>query len=421
MRWPVTQWGFPVGSGADVTPGKPGGSRGVALLMAVMMIALMIVFAADSIVSSQVDLQLAVTQRNRIRAEFAAKSGFNLATFLLSADLAKDLTLGSAPGLQKLGLGDMNIRLWELLNQMPPIGGEDAETMQAFAQAFGLSNVLDSNVIEQLKSIDATFATTISDEQQKIDVNYCSSGAREPCAAVRAMLTALFSCPAEKAFLARKKLTPMELSARIQDWVDPDSRVESESGFSDESDPYQRRKKPFKSKNGPLDSIDELKMIEGWDEEVHAVFSPYLTAFPIWKKREERARINLNSAPRELLQCLFQDAGQDRFRKLAQLLKLRETEFKDLAGKDKPVDQVIADLFGYNKGDQAQGNQADPANKAAWFGKMSQTYRIKVKASSGDTRRELEAVIERTVPDGSATGANLSSKASYRILYWRFL
>jgi hypothetical protein len=197
--------------------------------------------------------------------------------------------------------------------------------------------------------------------------------------------------------------------------------VESESGFSDESDPYQRRKKPFKSKNGPLDSIDELKMIEGWDEEVHAVFSPYLTAFPIWKKREERARINLNSAPRELLQCLFQDAGQDRFRKLAQLLKLRETEFKDLAGKDKPVDQVIADLFGYNKGDQAQGNQADPANKAAWFGKMSQTYRIKVKASSGDTRRELEAVIERTVPDGSATGANLSSKASYRILYWRFL
>lgn len=389
--------------------------------MAVMMIALMIVFAADSIVSSQVDLQLAVTQRNRIRAEYAAKSGFNLATFLLSADLAKDLTLGSAPGLQKLGLGDMNIRLWELLNQMPPIGGEDAETMQAFAQAFGLSNVLDSNVIEQLKSIDATFATTISDEQQKIDVNYCSSGAREPCAAVRAMLTALFSCPAEKAFLARKKLTPMELSARIQDWVDPDSRVESESGFSDESDPYQRRKKPFKSKNGPLDSIDELKMIEGWDEEVHAVFSPYLTAFPIWKKREERARINLNSAPRELLQCLFQDAGQDRFRKLAQLLKLRETEFKDLAGKDKPVDQVIADLFGYNKGDQAQGNQADPANKAAWFGKMSQTYRIKVKASSGDTRRELEAVIERTVPDGSATGANLSSKASYRILYWRFL
>lgn len=421
MRWPVTQWGFPVGSGADVKPGKPGGSRGVALLMAVMMIALMIVFAADSIVSSQVDLQLAVTQRNRIRAEYAAKSGFNLATFLLSADLAKDLTLGSAPGLQKLGLGDMNIRLWELLNQMPPIGGEDAETMQAFAQAFGLSNVLDSNVIEQLKSIDATFATTISDEQQKIDVNYCSSGAREPCAAVRAMLTALFSCPAEKAFLARKKLTPMELSARIQDWVDPDSRVESESGFSDESDPYQRRKKPFKSKNGPLDSIDELKMIEGWDEEVHAVFSPYLTAFPIWKKREERARINLNSAPRELLQCLFQDAGQDRFRKLAQLLKLRETEFKDLAGKDKPVDQVIADLFGYNKGDQAQGNQADPANKAAWFGKMSQTYRIKVKASSGDTRRELEAVIERTVPDGSATGANLSSKASYRILYWRFL
>ncbi|NDE14384.1 hypothetical protein EBZ80_05575 [bacterium] len=430
FRLPQTLWGFPVAarSGSDspdASSSRAGGNRGVALLMAVMMIALMIVFAADSIVSSQVDLQLAVIQRNRIRAEYAAKSGFNLATFLLAADLAKDLTLGSTPALQKLGLGDVNIRLWELLNQMPPIGGEDAETMQSFAKAFGLSNILDSAVLDQLKWIEATFATTVSDEQQKIDVNYCSSGAREPCAAVRAMMTALFSCPAEKSFLARKKLTPMELSARIQDWVDPDSRAESESGFTDESDPYQRRKKPFKAKNGPLDSVDELRMIEGWDEEVHAVFSPYLTAFPIWKKREDRARINLNSAPRELLQCLFQDAGPERFKKLAQLLKLRDTEFKQIAGKDRPVDQVISELFGYSRGGEASGNQpgnqSDPANKAAWFGKMSQTYRINVKASSGETQRELEAVIERIVPDGSASGANMSSRASYRILHWRFL
>jgi len=389
--------------------------------MAVMLIALMMLFAADSIVTSQVDLQLAVTHRDRIRAEFAAKSGFNLATFLLSADLAKDLTIGSTPGLQKLGLGDTNIRLWDLLNQLPPIGGADSEMIQILAQSFGLNSVLDSSVLDQLKAIEGSFEIKVSDEQQKIDVNYCSSGAREPCAAVRAMLTALFSCPAEKAFLAKKRLTPMELSARIQDWVDPDSRTESESGFSDESDPYQKRKKPFKSKNGPLDSIEELKMIEGWDEEVHTVFAPYLTAYPIWKKREDRARINLNSAPRELLQCLFQDAGPDRFRKLAQMLRLRETDFKDIAGKDKPMDQVIADLFGYNKNDAGSANQADPTNKSSWFGKMSQTYRISIKATSGDTVRTLDAVVERVVPDGTAAGANLSSRAAYRILYWRFL
>ena len=415
---PAIEWGFPVAAPEATGKGRIGG---VAMLIAVMMIALMMLFAADSIVSSQVDLQLAVIQRDRIRAEYVAKSGFNLATFLLSADLAKDLTLGSTPALAKLGLGDMNIRLWELLNQLPPIGGEDVEMLQGFAQAFGLTGIVDSGVTEQLKAIEGSFSVKVSDEHQKIDVNYCSSGAREPCAAVRAMLTALFSCPAEKAFLSKKRLTPMELSARIQDWVDPDSRTESESGFSDESDPYSRRKKPFKAKNGPRDSINELKMIEGWDEEVHAVFAPYLTAYPIWKKREDRGRINLNSAPRELLQCLFQDAGPDRFKKLAQMLKLRESEFKDLAGKDKPMDQIISDLFGYNKNDSTTDNQADPNNKASWFGKISQTYRISVTAMSGDTTRDLEAVVERTVPDGAATGANLSSRSSYRILYWRFL
>lgn len=428
MRWkkikipikrPIVEWGFPV-AGASIKDTDK--SRGVALLIAVMLIAMMMLFAADSIVTSQVDLQLAVTHRDRIRAEYAAKSGFNLATFLLSADLAKDLAISSTPGLDKLGLGGGgNIRLWELLNQLPPIGGEDVDMLQGFAKAFGLSAVLDSSVMDQLKAIEGSFSIKVADEQQRIDVNYCSSGAREPCAAVRAMLTALFSCPAEKAFLAKKHLTPMELSARIQDWVDPDSRTESESGFSDESDPYQKRKKPFKAKNGPLDSLDELKMIEGWDEEIHAVFAPYLTAYPIWKKREDRARINLNTAPRELLQCLFQDAGPDRFKKLAQMLKLRETDFKDLAGKDKPMDQVIADLFGYTKNDSGGANKADPENKSSWFGKMSQTYRISIKASSGDTARTLEAVVERTVPDGTAIGANLASRAAYRILYWRFL
>ena len=71
---PTVEWGFPVAP--QHTNGERK-SRGVALLMAVMLIALMMLFAADSIVTSQVDLHLAVTHRDRIRAEFAAKSGFN--------------------------------------------------------------------------------------------------------------------------------------------------------------------------------------------------------------------------------------------------------------------------------------------------------------------------------------------------------
>jgi type II secretory pathway component PulK len=420
---PEFYFGFPVSIRRDQQFGagsSNAGSRGVAMLMAIVMIGIMILFASESIVSSQVNLQLAVIQRDRIRAEYAAKSGMNLSTFMLSADLAKDLTLSSVPQLQALG-GDIDLRLWDLLNQLPPLGGEDASMVQTFVSAFGLSNVMDSSVIDQLGAIEGSFSIKISDEQQRISVNYCSSGAREPCTAVRAMLTALFSCPAEKSFLAKKRLTPMELSARVQDWVDPDSRVESESGFSDESDPYSRRKKPFKAKNGPLDSIDELKMIEGWDEDVHKVFAPYLTAFPIWKKREDRPKININSAPRELLQCLFQDAGPDRFKRLAQLLKVRETEFKAIAGKGKPMDQVLSDLFGYSRNDPGATDKADPANKSSWFGRFSQTYRIEINASSGDTRRTLQAVIERVIPDGSATGANMSSRSAFRILYWRFI
>ena len=82
-RMPNLHFGFPVELEEGSTkPSVQEKSRGVALMIAVMIISIMIMFATDFIVSASVDLTLATAQRDNIRAEYVAKSGANWALWL---------------------------------------------------------------------------------------------------------------------------------------------------------------------------------------------------------------------------------------------------------------------------------------------------------------------------------------------------
>src|SRR5690606_10272926 len=125
------------------------------------------------------------------------------------------------------------------------------EMIDMFSESMGLSKVMDGGVISTLKEFDGSFVVNVTDESQKINVNYCHSGR---CNETLLMLEALFSCPAEKVFIENKKINPKELAYKIKDWVDDNNRAESESGVSDEADPYLKREPKVRPKNAPFDS-----------------------------------------------------------------------------------------------------------------------------------------------------------------------
>jgi general secretion pathway protein K len=418
-RWPETLFGFPVETGSATGSDAPGpgaagpqaGKRGIALIIAIRIISVMMMLTTDMIVNSQVNLQLAVSQRDNLKAEFMAKSAFNVGLMLLSADFAYDLyQVQSAGGKLSDGMGDF----WSAINGMP-IGGETLEMLNSFQEEFELSKVLDSSVMDQLKLFDGSFVLDVSDEQQKINVNDCMYGR---CSETLLMLEALFSCPAEKAFLEKKKVNGRELAYRIKDWVDSEmpARAESESGYNDEDEPYVRRDPQVHAKNAPFDSIDELRMIEGWDEEMQAVFSPYLTVFPLQEKQTDPAhKINLNSASRALLGCLFPESKGDCAEKSTLALKARGDDKQSLVGAGQKVEDVLRDSLCYTGGTGAAGG-GDGANKASWFTEMSTTFRIEAGGSVGDRTKKLTAVVQRVMPDPSK-----NEKASYKVLYWRLL
>lgn len=402
-----THWGFPVADGETIT--KPHARRrGVAIIVAVMIISLMMVFTADMIVSSQVNLELVTAARDNIVAEYMSKSGYNLALFLLSIDYGIDLfkqaQMKTPP---QDGLGD----IWAMVNDIP-IGAETVEMVTSMQEAFNLNAISDSDVIKQLQLFQGEFTLTVSDEAAKINVNYCAAGgATTQCKQMRAMLSSLFNCPIEKAYLEAKNIDPSVLIAKIKDWVDGDKRADSKSGVSNESDPYQRLDPPYRTKNSQFDTIAELKLIDQWDDDLHAVFSPYLTVYPFKKPGsdvEDRARININTVSRELLACLVPESRNQ----CGETFDLAVAKARaDKAPLGENVQQVLHDVLCLPK---TVGGGRGAQNKANWFSENSPVYKISVKGSAGFQAKTLQAVIKRGLVKEKGR-----EPASYQLLFWK--
>ncbi len=383
--------------------------RGVALIIAIMVIAVMIVFTSDLILNTRVGLSMAVANRDGVRAEYMTKSGSNLAHLLLTIDQALDLYLASPQGkaLEAMGLksGDSLGDIWGMLNGMP-IGGDTADLLGSMQETFKLGAFMDSGLLDQLKFLEGHFTLEVEDEAGKINVNYCAKGR---CTEVLLMLEALFSCPAEKLFLENKKLDARRLSYKIKDYIDEKDDVSPESGLGSENDPYERKTPPYKTKNGPLDSPDELYMVDGWDDEMQTVFGRYITLWPFQQTGSEKGTINLNTASRELLMCLFPEARGSCSEKFFTAMKDRAENKAGFVGQGQNIANFLKETFCAS----TSGQEQDPSNRNDWFSEKSSVFRVKVEGEVGGHRRVLTEIIERVIPEGK------ENPSASKILFWR--
>lgn len=408
FKLPRLHFGFPIAANDDSSEPSREKRRGVALIVAIVIIAIMVVLASDLIVSSQVNLEIGVSHRDNLKAEYMAKSGANLAVFLLTIDWAVDLFLASDQSPMKMAPSDSLGDIWNVMNGIP-IGGDSAMLVAAMQDQFKLNKVLDENILNQLKLFDGNFVLNVTDETSKINVNYCGRGR---CVDVMLMLEGLFSCPAEKSFMEAKKVNPKELAYKIKDWIHFETKASPESGVSDKNEPYRDKQPPYKPKSAPIDSIDELRMVDGMDDEIFTVFSPYITAFPIQAADTDKAKININTAARELLGCLIPESRSACGQKFALAMKTRN-EDKGSLTEGADVASVLQDLLCYNKGGPQQGQEASD-DKTKWFSQSSNVFRVSIKGTVGNQEKTVDMIIERSIPD---TKEKIDQ--SYRILFWK--
>jgi general secretion pathway protein K len=121
---------------------------------------------------------------------------------------------------------------------------------------------------------------------------------------------------------------PTSLADALQDYID----LDDQGPFEDLT--YLGKPEPYRTANQPLQSLDELSRIQGFDDAVIRKLKPFITAIPVIVPPAQGASaptipvtlLNVNTAPKEVLDAVFgTPAGE-------QIVALRDkAPFKELA------------------------------------------------------------------------------------------
>jgi len=185
--------------------------------------------------------------------------------------------------------------------------------------------------------------------------------------------------PGEKALY-----DPAELAANLIDWADADD-IRLQGG--PENAYYQEQDPPYTASNHALLSLDELRLVEGFDGPLVDALRPYLSVYPYTVAAESGGGINLNTAPPHVLKLLFYDDGVDL-----------------ILAKDDVIRQIldVREKGGTLCGDQGD-DQCTPINEIVGPNPIyppptfsASVFRVFAEARIGEVRRSVEAVLDRS-------------------------
>jgi general secretion pathway protein K len=220
---------------------SPSRQRGVALITAILIVALVAIVAASLGLGQQIWLRQAQNLRDRAQAEALRRGAIDFASVILERDAAQ----GNTDNLNEI---------WA--QKLPPLPSD--------VGVIGLS---------------------ISDAQSRFNLNsLLRTGA--PSATDIGMFQRL---------LQAQGLDPA-LTEAVRDWIDTDNQVSP--GGAEDND-YLALPHPYRTANQPMQSVDELRLVRGFTPESVEKLRPFLAALP------EATNINVNTAPEGVLTALI--------------------------------------------------------------------------------------------------------------------
>jgi general secretion pathway protein K len=113
---------------------------------------------------------------------------------------------------------------------------------------------------------------------------------------------------------------PERLLEPLLDWIDADSDIRYPSGAEDSH--YMSKEKPYRPANQAIVDLSELKLIEGYTDEVYERIKPFVSALP------GIVNINVNTASEEIIRSLGEGISQT------------DAQFIVDARNEKPFDSV---------------------------------------------------------------------------------
>ena len=306
--------------------------RGMVLVLTLVVITILAVLVLELNYLMRVEAEISGNYRDSLKAYYLANSGVNFAYLLLRDD--DDLSC------------DHLDEDWALAK--PPVVMEEGA------------------VIFQ-----------IMDECGKININSLLTKKGKIDDKKKAMLERLFEV------LEIDK----ELVDAVCDWLDKDDELRD---FGAEDSHYPELENPYPCKDGPLDTIDELFLLKGFDDEVfygkekeRGSLNSYLTIYGDGK-------VNINTASLTVLQALHSDIDESLAQEIVEYRK--DTPFKKITD--------LKEIFGI---DDRLYNEISPLITV-----KSNSFSVSSQGALGEARKRIKTILQR---EGK----------SLEIKYWRII
>ena len=345
-----------------------GERRGGFVLVAVLFFVLLLTVGVATFQKRAVmDAMIARNRDNSARADALARGGLQVAIALLLEDRLQQLN----GALELDGPNDVWAR----------IGAADVPIDEDSRLSVGIHD------LGSLLNLNAVLNASAS--QDEGDENGRDAGEDQDKA--RAFLVAIL----EKAIddMAEAQQIPpgelaydaSELADNLLDFADPNS-VRQNGG--DEDAWYQEQDPPYRAVNRPLVSLDELRLVEGFDARLVAQLSESLTVHPFAGTHG----VNVNTAPAHVLALLFRRDGSDyRLVEEETVKQILDTRAKGqlLCGEGGSKDGACLPL---NSIPGMQNPPFPPPTYATHY------FEVKTRAQVGEVSREVLAVVDRSDP-----------------------
>jgi len=390
-------------------PLKGGKKKGIALLMVTMCLAFVASVGTDIGMAGEVRMLKAVHQRDELMAEGLARSGVNMYRLVLVANKQLGENSAMSQGAEMMGV-NLGNALWQaipnintgLLRMFLVSDGDVEEDDVERLMTEGLSLDERAESREESASLfddkgfldfEGDFVAEVEDEDSKVSIKGLASASTEVLTenATAIQLFGLMSGEENDQWFYDRNIDRWDLIANLKDWMDQDTnRSGARGGYED--DLYNRLDSPYLSKNAPFDTKEEIRLVEGWQDDVFDRFGEKITIYGTGK-------VNVNTASDAVLTGLFKAYISPSPNDLTceQLLEAMK-EYNLLTSFNKGKDFV--------NWLESQGVSVDE-NLESVVGTTSTVFRVTSTGFVGDTSRTITAIFDFS---GSGEGD---------VLYWR--
>lgn len=299
--------------------GPHGSRRGVALVVVLLMLALITILVSEFAFNIRIHTLLASNYEAKTQARYIARAGQNAAKGLITAGVRPDnenLFNNAAIGIQLFNwncltppmYGSMLLGLSQDQGLFPE-EEEEEEQAQDFdftdmdgcgAWSLAIPYVLDETPLD----------LQIFDEQGRINLNAMLTRQANPLEpefkkdpVVYHMILELFMYQMVMKEI-ELEFTPEEILMEIQNYSDC---CQIDGSFDTDTVPYyEYDDRIIPMKDGPYDTVDEIRVIPGINDELYDSVKDFLTVYPTFVDGQKSdGRININAAPVEVLYSLI--------------------------------------------------------------------------------------------------------------------